>query len=89
MTTYQRPTSYAALKGKTVLLTGCATGIGRQTAILAYGIYPMSKFQFGNLQADIHHTENGANLALADWNEKDALSLVSELRSSPKSVHLS
>lgn len=39
MTTYQRPSSYAALKGKTILLTGCATGLGRETAILAHSVF--------------------------------------------------
>ncbi|PSN73008.1 NAD(P)-binding protein [Corynespora cassiicola Philippines] len=64
MTSYEVPLDYSALKGKTILLTGCATGIGRATA----------KFAF----------ENGANLALADYNDKDANELVKELNDSSR-----
>lgn len=38
MTTYERP-DLTQLKGKTIILTGCATGIGRATAKLAYREY--------------------------------------------------
>ncbi|KAH7161910.1 hypothetical protein EDB81DRAFT_756408 [Dactylonectria macrodidyma] len=47
------------LCGKTILLTGCSSGIGRATATTAY--------------------KHGANLILADWNEKELIGLVEEL----------
>lgn len=37
MTSYEVPNDYSALKTKTILITGCATGIGRETAKFAYG----------------------------------------------------
>lgn len=42
MTSYERP-DLSSLKGKTILLTGCATGIGRATAKLAYREFPTSQ----------------------------------------------
>ncbi|KAH7067215.1 hypothetical protein FB567DRAFT_509435, partial [Paraphoma chrysanthemicola] len=66
MTTYEVPEDYSALKGRTILITGCATGIGRETAKLAY--------------------DNGANLALADINEEDSQTLLSELNDESRVV---
>ena len=43
MTEYKIDDSeFASLRGKTVLLTGCATGIGRATAYLAHSELPAS-----------------------------------------------
>jgi NADP-dependent 3-hydroxy acid dehydrogenase YdfG len=38
MTSYEIPQDYSALKGKTILITGCATGIGREAAAFAFGM---------------------------------------------------
>ncbi|KAG8157578.1 hypothetical protein KVR01_012620 [Diaporthe batatas] len=59
MTSIETPKDFSGLKGKTVLLTGCASGIGRAVAQVAYA--------------------NGANLALADWNEDMSRDLIAEL----------
>jgi len=67
MTTYTfDPSELKALKGKTIILTGCSSGIGRETAKIAY--------------------ENGANLALGDWNESLAETLINELGSKDRVV---
>lgn len=77
MTTVVLPTDYSALRGKTILITGCATGIGREVAKLAYG--EQAKRCIGINSLTILTIENGANLALADINETDAHGLMKEL----------
>ena len=59
MTTYTPPENWSSVSGKTIIITGCASGIGKETALLAF--------------------RNGANLVLADWDEKNGKTLVEEL----------
>ncbi|KAK0650755.1 Secoisolariciresinol dehydrogenase [Lasiodiplodia hormozganensis] len=60
MTTYDLDDSeFKALKGKTIIITGAASGIGRAAAQIAH--------------------RYGANVAIADWNEKDGEALKAEL----------
>ncbi|KPI35666.1 3-oxoacyl-[acyl-carrier-protein] FabG [Cyphellophora attinorum] len=67
MTTYPfNVEQLTRLKGKTLLITGAGSGIGRETARAAY--------------------KSGANVALADWNEKDTQALLSELKSAQAGV---
>lgn len=85
MTTYKvDDDEFAVLQAKTILLTGCSTGIGRETAYLAHS--KLSPGDFEPLFRKLHNTntvsfkEYGANLILGDWAESEGQSLAAELK---------
>lgn len=85
MTTYDfEESELEKLKGKTILITGASTGIGRATALLAHSEFIEclhSSFYWVIKKALSNQSkEHGANLALGDVAVEELSALAAELK---------
>ncbi|KAH7069856.1 hypothetical protein BKA63DRAFT_421530 [Paraphoma chrysanthemicola] len=73
MTTYEVPTDFSALHGRTILITGCATGIGREAAKLAYAnganlaLADVSEKESQTLLSELNDDRYIISVDVSDW----------------------